>query len=116
MHEHIIKNNHKYIHFVDLQNPKISLCDPYCIGLLKEHLVQLKSFFYPISNSTQQNKFQDHPPILNRFSLESETNELGNFSLMINNKYVQSDTFDTRYIDNFKTKKSDKTPIKVFAL
>jgi hypothetical protein len=99
-----------------LQNPNVSLCDPYCIGLLKEHLVKLKSFFYPISNSKDYDKLSNHPSILNRFSLESETNEIGNFALEMNNKQVNNKSFDSLYIDNFREQKTYKHPISVMPL
>ena len=113
MKSHVMARNHKIIHFVDLKNPKVSLCDPYCVGLLKQHLAGQKGFFYPLAPSFENNQLQTHPSILNRFSLEPQTENLKNFSLVKNGKYVQAENFEGDFIDHFRVIRGAKDPIQV---
>ena len=98
----IEEHNHKYIHFVDLQNKMVSIADPYCIGLLKLHHTQKKRYFYDIDTKIDMKKKESGPSILNRFSFVSENvKNMGNYSLEINNQQVDVASIDERYLNYY---------------
>ena len=112
---HLIqKQNHKYIHFVDLQNQLVSIADPYCVGLVKLHNEQKKRYFYEIDNNLQLQASEKGPSILNRFSFVSPTDQnIGNFSLFINNQPVNIKSIDDRYL-NFYNRDIYNAKLEVF--
>ena len=99
---HIKINKHKYIHFVDFTNPNISLCDPYCVGLVKQHNEQKRPFFYDMKGEADHFNYTDHPSILNRFYLEKEGSGSSNYSIYNGNKLFEKNEFDEKFIQHFK--------------
>lgn len=97
----MVKNNHKYIHFVDFSNINVSLCDPYCVGLLKQHMLQKRKCFYDASHLPQTNFLDTHPCILNRFFLDKINSPTSNFSLYSSSSPIDKRDFDKKYIQNF---------------
>ena len=93
---------HKYIHFVDFSNPNVSLCDPYCLGLLKQHNENKRPFFYDFSKDVNFAAHADHPSILNRYILEKNNSQAANFSLFNGEVMFEKAKFDADYIDHYK--------------
>jgi hypothetical protein len=93
---------HKYIHFIDFSNPNVSICDPYCVGLLKQHDHNKRSFFYDFSNDLNFPQHVDHPSILNRYILESKNSQAANFSMHNGETLFEKEKFDSDYIQHFK--------------
>lgn len=97
----MLPKGHKYIHFVDFSNPNVSLCDPYCVGLLRQHHSYKRPYFYDGSNLTNFYKYKRHPSVLNRFFLNSQKNDLGNFTMSNGKIHFQPQSFDETYIRHF---------------
>lgn len=93
---------HKYIHFVDFTNPNVSLCDPYCVGLLKQHNQQKRSFFYDFSQQPDSGQYLGHPSILNRFYLEQDLSHTANYSLFNGKVLFEKSKFDSDFKDHFQ--------------
>jgi hypothetical protein len=98
---------------VDLKNPNVSLCDPYCVGLIKQHLSGSKKSFYDPPSTKKFKDLVSHPCILNRFSLEEEETGLANFTLTQNDKMVKNNIFDKQFIDQFRMVPKGEEVIRV---
>lgn len=101
---HIANKQHKYIHFIDFSNPNVSICDPYCVGLLKQHNIQKRSFFYDASNILNYFKKENHPSILNRFYLDKRNGQIANYSLTNGEAVFEKNKFDREFLNHFLEK------------
>ena len=79
----------------------MSICDPYCVGLLKEHHTQKKSCFYDNSNTSNFSKHKNHSSILNRFYLDKKNGQIANYSLTNGEAVFKKDTFDQEFLNHF---------------
>lgn len=96
------KQGHKYIHFVDFQNKDVSLADPYCVGLLKQHNQQNKSCMFDMKDKEAPTTNSKGLSLLNRFSFADQTRKhQGNFGLFINGKLCGAESIDGQYLDHY---------------
>jgi hypothetical protein len=88
---------------VDFSNPNVSLCDPYCVGLVKQHNDQKRSFFYDMTTEADHYQYIDHPSILNRFHLEENLSQSSNYSIFNGNVLFEKQKFDADFTEHYKT-------------
>ena len=82
-------------------NKAVSICDPYCVGLLKQHNEQKRTYFYNINQNQRKLKNKLKPSILNRFSFHSSSNSSGgNFTLFQNNNIINVKSVDQDFLSH----------------